>query len=391
MRASPQAAWDAAELAPAEKIAWVRLARSAQVGPQTFRALLDEFGTAQAALAALPDLAGRGGMRGYRPCPEDAAMQELQQAELCGARLICLPEAAFPALLREIDPPPPLIYAKGNTALLRRPGVAIVGSRNASALGLSFASSLAADIAEAGFPVISGLARGIDTAAHRGSLRGGTAAVLAGGIDNIYPPDNAGLYEDIGSRGVLISENPPGFQPRAQDFPRRNRLISGLSLGVIVVEAARQSGSLVTARFALEQNREVFAVPGHPLDPRAAGTNALIRNGATLITGADDVVAALEPLLQRTLAGFGEPDRDTGEAVAISGHPADVTPQVSDDARRKVLDALSLAPVEINLLARMTGLGIRAVNIVLLELELSGRAERHGMSRAALRVSPAEG
>jgi DNA processing protein len=374
------------DLDPAEKIAWPRLARSSQVGPQTFRALLNEYGTAESALAALPGLARRGGARDYRACPEQTARGELERAEACGARLLCLPESDFPAMLREIDPPPPLIYAKGNAALLHGPAIAIVGSRNASALGQGFAKSLAADLAEAGFLIVSGMARGIDTAAHLGSLGIRTAAVLAGGIDTIYPPDNAGLYEDIARFGVLVSESPPGLQPRAQDFPRRNRLISGLSLGVIVIEAARQSGSLVTARFALEQGREVFAVPGHPLDPRAAGTNALIRNGATLITGASDVITALEPLLRPPLPGFGEPDHSDKGAAAMGGYPADARPHIAEEARRKIRDALCLAPVEIDMLARMTGFSVRVVNVVLLELELSGCAERHPANRASLRV-----
>lgn len=363
-------------LSPQDRIDWLRLARSENVGPLTFRTLLQEYGSAGAALDALPGLAGRGGRRNYKPCPLHAAEGELAAADKAGALLHCLPDEGFPELLRHTDPPPPLIYSKGATALLHKPGVAIVGSRNASALGQTFAKSLAFDIGAAGFMIVSGLARGIDTAAHWGSLGSGTAAVLAGGIDVIYPPENAKLYEAICAEGVLLSENPPGVQPRAQDFPRRNRLISGLALGVVIVEAARQSGSLVTARFALEQNREVFAVPGHPLDPRAEGTNGLIRNGANIVTSADDVISALSALTRDGLnRGFAEPEHE--QQGGPDKHPEGQRASISEADRHTLLCALSVTPVLIDQLAAATGLGPQALNVMMLELELSGKLQRH--------------
>jgi DNA processing protein len=271
---------------------------------------------------------------------------------------------------------------KGRAELLERPSVAIVGSRNASAAGQRLARQLAADLGEAGLTVVSGLARGIDAAAHEASLTSGTVAVVAGGIDFIYPPEHAALQERIAADGCLLSEQPPGFTPRAQDFPRRNRIISGVSLGVVIVEAARRSGSLITARQAGEQGREVMAVPGHPLDPRAEGTNQLLKDGATLVTHAADVLAALGPML----ADRPTTDLRFREAGSPSPEGPAADPPVDDAVRNLVVAALGPAPVSADELARATGLGIRSVKIALLELALAGRIEQHGIQLVSLKV-----
>ena len=263
-----------------QRLDWLRLIRTDNVGPRTFRALVNHYGGARAALAALPDLARRGGAtRPARVHSRPDAERELAAAQALGVSFVALGESDYPRRLQMIDDAPPLLAVRGRTAALDRPMVAIVGSRNASAAGVRFAERLARDLGAAGFVVVSGLARGIDAAAHRASLASGTVAVLAGGHDRIYPPEHAGLADAILADGAAVSEMPLGWEPRARDFPRRNRLISGLALGVVVVEAARRSGSLITARIALEQGREVFAVPGSPLDPRAEGTNESAQAG----------------------------------------------------------------------------------------------------------------
>ena len=371
-----------------QRLACLRLIRSENVGPATFRALINHFGGARAALEALPELSRRGGRRtAIRICTEAAAEAELAAAERIGARPLFTIEPGYPAALAVVEGAPPLIYVKGDDRLLGRPSIAIVGSRAASAAGQQFARQLAAGLGRAGYVIASGLALGIDTAAHHAALETGTIAVLAGGLDIIYPPQNADLHRAIGERGCLVSEMPPGFKPRGNDFPRRNRIISGLSLGVVVVEAARRSGSLITARRAADQGREVFAVPGHPLDPRAAGTNQLIKEGATLVTCAEDVVEALEP--------FGRPPRLGGDGKASFGeahHALDAAPeplpQVAQDDRSRVLSALGPAPVHVDELARATGLPIRVVQMVLLELALAGRVEHHGSQLVSLLTAP---
>jgi DNA processing protein len=254
-----------APLDSAQRLACLRLIRSDNVGPVTFRALINHFGGAEAALDALPDLSRRGGRANIRICPRDQAEAELEAAEAIGAQPLFTIEPGYPPALAAIEAPPPLLYIKGNAGHLVRPMVAIVGARNGSAAGQKLARHFAARLGAAGFVIASGLARGIDGAAHGAALETGTVAVLAGGPDNIYPPEHADLQRAIAEKGCLVSENPPGFMPRAQDFPRRNRIISGIALGVLIVEAARRSGTLITARMALEQGREVFAVPGHPL------------------------------------------------------------------------------------------------------------------------------
>jgi DNA processing protein len=354
-----------------ERLAWLRLARTENVGPVTFASLTARFGGAGAALKELPRLAARGGSsKNFVLPPEDSVAREIEDLTRLGGRLIASCEPDFPAGLAALDPPPAVIAVLGHTALLKREMVAIVGARNASALGRKFAFTLAQDLSQAGLAVASGLARGIDTAAHEGALQGGTVAVLAGGVDVVYPPENQKLYDAIRAEGAIISEMRLGEAPQARHFPRRNRLISGLARGLVVVEAAERSGSLITANYALEQGREIFAVPGSPLDPRAKGANRLIRDGATLIENAEDVLAVLRPIMG---GGFGEAD---GEAPILGPDPAALE-QEADRVRRAVEEALGPAPVAVDELIRLTGAPASAVLTVLLELELAGRCRRH--------------
>ena len=295
------------ELGESERLACLRLIRSENVGPVAFQQLINHFGGASAALEALPELARRGGgRRAPRILPKGDAERELVAARRIGAIPLFTIEPGYPHTLAAIAHPPPMIYAMGQLALLNKPGIAIVGSRNCSAAGHAFARQIAGNLGAAGFIVISGLARGIDGAAHEAALESGTIAVLAGGLDIFYPPEHAALQRQISQDGCLVSEMAPGLKPRAQEFPRRNRIISGMAYGVVIVEAARRSGTLITARFANEQGREVFAVPGHPLDPRAEGTNRLIKSGATLITEAQDIVEIITPMLRGNSGGAWE-------------------------------------------------------------------------------------
>jgi DNA processing protein len=341
-------------------------------GPRSFRSLLRYYGTARRALARLPDLARRGGATSVRICSRAEAEREIAAARALGVRLVGLREAEYPARLAEIDDAPPLLAVRGNLAALARPMVAMVGSRNASAAGAKIAAQLARDLGASGFVVVSGLARGIDAATHRASLASGTIAVLAGGHDRIYPAEHAPLLAEILEQGAAVTEMPLGWEPRARDFPRRNRLISGLAAGVVIVEAAQRSGSLITARFALEQGREVFAVPGSPLDPRAQGANSLLKQGATLVTEAADVIATLEPILGRTLARPAPPQAPRFEAEAEAESDAD------GHARGDIAVLLGPTPVAVDDLVRLSGASAATVRRVLLELELAGRIERHG-------------
>jgi len=356
-------------LGEAERRAWLRLARTGNIGPVTFANLIARFGSAQAALDALPRLAARGGGRGFTLPPEEDAAQEIEKLAARGGRLIAGCEPDFPQGLAALDPPPPIIAVLGHPHLLKKEMIAIVGARNASALARKFAWMLARDLAEAGLVVVSGLARGIDASAHEAALERGTVAVVAGGVDVIYPPENAQLYDAIRAQGAIISEMPLGETPQARHFPRRNRLISGLSRGVVVVEAAERSGSLITANYALEQGREVFAVPGSPLDPRARGTNRLIREGATLTESAADVLAVLTPMLGQD---FREPD----SIPATPPPDAAALEAEADRVRRAIEEALGPAPVAVDELIRQTGASVQAVLTVLLELELAGRCRR---------------
>lgn len=358
-----------------QRLDWLRLIRSDHVGPRTFRALLRQYGSAAAALAALPDLARRGGAaRGIRICTREEAEREMAAAHRFGVALVALGEDDYSARLAEIDDAPPLLAVRGRRGVLNAPAIAMVGSRNASAAGIKFAERLARALAEAGFVIVSGLARGIDAASHRASAQTGTVAVLAGGQDRLYPPEHADLLAALLGHGAAISEMPMGYEPRGRDFPRRNRLISGLAVGVVVVEAAMRSGSLITARMALEQGREVFAVPGSPLDPRHEGTNALLKQGATLVTAADDVVEVVQPILGRPIARhLDEPDQEA------------FLPDLPDPAaRERVLSLLSPTPVAIDDLIRLSGASPAMVRVILLELEIAGRLERQAGGLVAL-------
>jgi len=359
-------------LSEEQRLDWLRLIRSDNVGPRTFRELINHCGGARAALAALPGLARRGGASGPgRICSLDEAQAEVKAARALGVEFVALGEPDYPARLQMIDDAPPLIAVRGKRAVLERPLVAVVGSRNASAAGMKFAQSLARGLGDAGFGIVSGLARGIDAAAHRASLSTGTVAVLAGGHECIYPPDHADLLQMILPDGAAVSEMPLTWAPRAHDFPRRNRLISGLALGVVIVEAARRSGSLITARLAGEQGREVFAVPGSPLDPRAEGTNGLLKQGATLVTEAADVIAVLEPILGR---GFDLPPAQEPSPEELPLH--DTEPD--EDERSHIIALLGPTPVALDDLVRLSRTSPAIVRAVLLELEIAGRLERHG-------------
>lgn len=370
----------AGKLNDRQRLAWLRLIRSENVGPATFRALVNQFGGAEAALDALPALSRRGGRaQSIRVYGKAEAEAELAAAADAGATLVAMGEDGYPPALAHVDAPPPLLYAKGRLELAEGPIVAMVGARNGSAVGQKLTRQLATELGLEGFVIASGLARGIDTAAHTAALERGTIAVLAGGIDIVYPPENAELQRAIGEQGLLLTERSPGFSPRGKDFPRRNRLISGISLGVVVVEAAERSGSLITARLAGEQGREVFAVPGSPLDPRAAGTNNLLKQGACLVTSARDVVEALAPILGRPLEPFGPELAAPDESQA-----PEPLPDIVQSERERVVGALGPSPVDIDEIIRATGLGARKVHIVLLELDLAGRLQRHGQQLVSL-------
>lgn len=365
-------------LSSAERLEWLRLIRCENVGPVTFARLLERFGSAAKALDVLPELAKNGGRKKpIKLCSKAAAEQEALAAQRTGARLLCACEPEYPALLREIDDAPPCLYVLGNIELLSRPTIGIVGTRNASASSKQFTRKLAMDLGAQGLNVASGLARGIDTAAHEGSLNGGTIAVMAGGVDVVYPPENDRLHAAIAAQGVILSENPPGLEPQARHFPRRNRLVSGLSLGVVVVEASLRSGSLITARLAGEQGRDVFAVPGSPLDGRSEGPNQLLRDGAILCRGIGDILEQLAHLRQRSLT---EPPT-RGFQAAPSAPPS---PAALAAAREKVLANLSVTAVTVDEIIRQCQLSASIVSLVLLELDLAGRVERMPGHRVAL-------
>jgi DNA processing protein len=350
----------------AGRLDWLRLARSRRVGPVTFLRLLNEHGSAAAALDALPALAAAAGVHDYIPLGRAAVEAEWRAGLAAGARPLLLGAPDYPPLLAMIADPPPLLWALGDPGLAARPAVALVGARNASALGCRMAARLAAELGAAGLVVVSGLARGIDAAAHNAALGTGTIAAQAGGIDEVYPSENAGLAAEIAAHGLRLSEMPPGHAPRAQDFPRRNRIVSGLALGVVVVEGALRSGSLITARNALDQGREVMAVPGNPLDARAGGCNQLIRDGATLVRDAADVAEALADRL-------AAPARvRTAMASLPAPPPADATP-----LEARILDRLAPAPIAEDALIRDLDLPAAAVAAALLDLELAGHVLRH--------------
>ena len=355
-----------------QRLAWLRLIRSDNVGPATFRDLINHFGSAERAIEHLPELSRRGGARAdIRIATEAEAERELETAEKFGAVFIGIGEPEYPSALRMIDGAPPLLAATGDLSITAKPSVGMVGSRNASISGMKFAGRIAREVGAAGYSIVSGLARGIDAAAHQASLETGTIAAFAGGLDQPYPPENLELYARIrDGAGLAISEMPMGWEPRARDFPRRNRLIAGIALGVIVVEAALRSGSLITARRANNFGRLVFAVPGSPLDPRAGGTNMLIREGAILTTGAGDVLEALSPISRI------EPDANPIiEEPDDEGRPPWSPPEENDRAR--VIGALGPSPVDVDDIIRHTELPAQTIHYILLELDLAGRLHRH--------------
>ncbi|MDZ7627292.1 MAG: DNA-processing protein DprA [Parvularculaceae bacterium] len=366
-------------LTDAERLDWLRLIRTETIGPVTFARLRDRYGTPARALEALPLLAAKAGRRGaLKPFPLADAQAELARARDAGQRLIARGEADYPTLLAEIPDAPPVIYVRGHAGLFEKPAVAVIGARNASGAGRKMARLLAEGLGAAGVAVVSGLARGIDGAAHEAALKTGTIAVVAGGADIIYPPEHQELTAMIAARGAILSEQPPGAQPTARDFPRRNRLISGLSRGVVVVEAAARSGTLITARFALEQGREVFAVPGSPLDPRCQGANKLIREGATLIESSEDILAVLAE--QNRAAR--EPVRDLFSWNA-AGEPdaRDLT-----EVRASVRELLSFTPTHRDEILREADAPPALVIDALVDLVLAGEAEEHSGGRFALRA-----
>jgi DNA processing protein len=361
---------DAPRLSDRQRLNWLRLIRSENVGPASFRQLINRFGSAEAALEALPEMiAAGGGTAAPHVATLAEAEAELAAAAACGARFVAIGERDYPPTMRRMDNPPPIVAVKGTSAVFALPPVAIVGARNASLAGIRMARQLASDLGRDGYAVVSGLARGIDTAAHEGALATATVAVFAGGLDRPYPPENVALADEIAARGgALVSEMPFGWEPRARDFPRRNRLVAGLSLGLVVVEAAKRSGSLISARLASEMGRLVFAVPGSPLDPRAAGANGLLKEGAILVTEARDIVEQLAPLLGQPLP-----------AVEHLEEPPDLsaTPPPLEGDRRAVVEALGPVPTAVDEIIRHTGLHPAQVLLILLELDLAGRLERH--------------
>jgi len=354
-------------------IARLRLIRSPSIGPVTYRQLIARFGSAQAALDAVPDLARRGGGKSPRLVSIGEAERERARVEKLGGRYLMLGQGLYPPLLAQLDDAPPLLIAKGDVRLLDRPAVAIVGARNASAAACRFARELAHSLGRERMVVVSGLARGIDSAAHDGALEGGTVGVIAGGIDIFYPPENEDRQKALFERGLVLAEMPPGTEPRARHFPYRNRIIAGLALGTIVVEAAPRSGSLITARLAAEAGREVMAIPGSPLDPRAQGCNQLIRDGATLVQTAADVVEAVQPSKTR-----------------VASPPSEYQPQAEQfdgEAVEAVEMLLGPSPVAVDEIIRLSGAPSGAVQMALLELDLAGRLDRHAGGKVSLRAA----
>jgi DNA processing protein len=357
-----------------EKLNWLRLSQSENVGPITFYRLIKIYGTATKAIEALPDLSLRGGLRRVLKIysVEDAEKDFVRAAKL-SAHFVASNEKQYPPALKHIAAAPPILCMKGNLELSNVPSIGIVGARNASALGLKFTRQIARALGEAGFLVSSGLARGIDTAAHEASVERQTAAIIAGGIDNYYPPENEALQMRIAERGLLITEMMPGTWPKAEHFPRRNRIISGMSQAIVVVEAALRSGSLITARYAAEQGRDVYAVPGSPLDPRAEGTNKLIRDGADMLTSIDDFIASL-----------GQSQAPKPNMLFEEGEDFQPLPELSDEKGHDViLNLLSPTAIEMDDIIRESGLRIEQAMGILLELEIAGRIMRHAGGRVS--------
>ncbi len=360
----------AQNLSGTERRDWLRLIRSERVGPITFYQLLEQFGTAEAALKALPELAKSGGAKRIRLCSLSDAEAEIEQTTAAGAALVARGESDYPPLLARIEDAPPLLFVIGHSHLLRKKAIGIVGTRNASLNGHRIATSFAGTFGDAGYLVSSGMARGIDSSAHEGALNTGTVAVLAGGVDVVYPKENQKLYERIVETGVAVSEMPVGTVPQARHFPRRNRIISGAARAIVVIEAAKRSGSLITARMAVEQNREVFAVPGSPLDPRAKGTNELIRQGAHLADSAEEIIQILN---EQFMSPLSEPKPfETKQQNKPQPDPVEI-----NSARREVKNILNTSPVSVDEIIRQCHMSPAVVSTILLEIELAGRLERH--------------
>lgn len=369
-------------LSDAQRLSWLQLIRSENVGAVTFINLIEHFGSASNALAALPELSIKGGKgKPIRIASRKDAEQELERAEKIGVRFVGVGEPDYPPYLRAAETPPPLVAIKGNCDCFFSPSVGVVGARNASATGKKLTTLFCQKLGETGFKIISGLARGVDTAAHISSLETGTIAVMAGGIDHIYPPENNTLYEKILEKGgAIISEMPIGALPRAQDFPRRNRIIAGLSLGVLVCEAAIRSGSLITARMAAEMGRIVFAIPGSPLDPRAQGTNNIIKEGALLVTRPEDIAETLLPLTtsnenQTSLFAPVDSIEETDQTKIDNTEARNI--DANDRERDAIIDALSTTPIDIETLSNSSGVPIDKIYLILVELDLAGKLVRH--------------
>ncbi len=404
-------------------LSWLRLLRSRRVGPSTFYRLMNEHGSAEAALDALPGIARKAGVSNYQPCTRARAAAELTAARLAGARAVAIGAPDYPAGLAATENPPPLLWILGDPALLRRPMVALVGARNASSLGTRMARTLAGELADAGYVVVSGLARGIDAAAHFGALERGTLAVMAGGVDAVYPAENAVLAQEIAERGVRLSEQPMGLQPIARHFPQRNRIVAGLCRAVVVVEAAARSGSLITASQAADLGREVMAVPGHPFDGRAAGCNFLLRDGATLVRSAADVIAVCEQQEQETpepaagtcgeppatrpapdpgpravrRAATTPPEKPLRRKPAPQGEPSprpeaktgETTLAHANRLHNEILSRLSPSPVTEDQLVRDLKLRVAELSPALLDLELDGKIIRQPGGMVSLSPHPA--
>lgn len=373
-----------------QRVNWLRLYRSQNVGPITFRDLISHFGTAAAAIDAIPDMAKRGGTASrIQIASIEDTEREIARAEKLGSRYITMGEPGFPSLLRGLEHAPPILCCQGNLDLFNKKSVAIVGSRNASISGMRLTERLAGELGQKDYAIISGLARGIDTAAHKASLQTGTIAVLAGGIGKVFPKENIELAGRIAQEGgLVVSEMPVDYQAVATDFPKRNRIVAGLSQGVLVVEAATRSGSLITARLANETGKTVLAIPGSPLDPRSAGTNGLIREGATLVTCADDIIEALAPLHSSQNEFIYDISEDGGEEVVFDGQPEIERPDKLQDApqniRDRIIAAIGAAPVEVDDIIRFCDAEPGQVQLVLLELSLAGRLERHSGNRISM-------
>jgi len=392
----------AAALSDEQRLDWLQLIRCENIGPRSFHRLMLRHGSAAEALAALPALIRQGAGRKIVLASRAVCARELEAAQKLGARYVAMGEPDYPEGLVHIDAPPPLICLRGHAHLMAKPIVAVVGARNASGAGLAFTERLVRGLGAAGFVVVSGLARGIDGCAHKAALASGTIGVLAGGLDKFYPPENVALIEAVAARGALFSEMPLGREPRGRDFPRRNRLVSGLALGVVVVEAERRSGTLITARFAREQGRELFAVPGSPLDPRAEGANDLLAEGAFMCRSAADVVDRLAPLARRGAAGYGllaEPgagyiherlwDEYEDDDAPVSAEPVVAGETPAPAAKQAGLvpveQFLGPTPLSVDELARVSGWTPAEIRLRLQDLELENRIERHSGDRVSLR------